>query len=160
MLASQFWPLTLGLGSVDVRTLPTSAAILDSIAAGEVLLGYNVLGSYAAARQQAGAPIGIVLPRDYTLWMARVAVIPREAREPTTAKLFLDYLLSPVGQSVVGTVPGVRPIRQLVDDPAALVVDGGGSPQPITLAPTLLAFLDQLKRERFLADWSAAIRAP
>ena len=160
VLASQFWPLTLGLGNTAARLMPTSAEILDSIIGGQVLLGYNVLGSYALARQQAGAPIGIVLPRDYTLWLARVAVIPRAARDPTTAKLFLDHLLSPRGQRAVGSVPGMRPIRELVDDPGALMIEGGASPQPITLGPALLVFLDQLKRERFLADWSAAMRAP
>jgi ABC-type Fe3+ transport system substrate-binding protein len=46
---------------------------------GEVLIAYiayNVLGSYAQARASGGAPIGIVQPRDYTLIMSRVAVIP------------------------------------------------------------------------------------
>ena len=79
VLSSQFWRLTIALGDVDVRLLPTSGAILDAIERGEVLVGYNVLGSYARARQQAGAPVGIVLPRDYTLLMSRVVAIPKAA---------------------------------------------------------------------------------
>ena len=76
LLSNQFWRLTIALGEATARLFATSGEILDAIERGEVLIGYNVLGSYALARQQAGAPIGIVLPRDYTLWMSRVVVIP------------------------------------------------------------------------------------
>ena len=99
LLANQFWRLTIALGETTARLFATSAEVLDAIERDEALIGYNVLGSYALARQQAGAPIGIVLPRDYTLWMSRVVVIPRAAAEPVAAKLFVDYLLSPRGQA-------------------------------------------------------------
>jgi two-component system sensor histidine kinase TctE len=108
LLANQFWRLAIAISEATARLFPTSAEILEAIEHGEVLVGYNVLGSYALARQQAGAPIGIVLPRDYTLWMSRVVVIPRAARSPATAKLFVDYLLSPRGQATVAATPGMH----------------------------------------------------
>ncbi len=118
-----------------------------------------MLGSYALARQQAGAPIEIVLPRDYTLWMSRVVVIPRAARSPAAAKLFVDYLLSPRGQATVAATPGMRALVQAGGE-AGFPPEAAASAQPITLGPALLVFLDRMKRERFLADWGAAVRQP
>ena len=163
MLSSQFWRLAVALGGAGVRLLPTSGEILDAIERGEVLIGYNVLGSYARARQRAGAPIGIVLPRDYTLLMSRVVAIPKAARHPVLAKLFVDHLLSARGQAVVAATAGLEPL--LPSDAAGpdalpLLPEAVGPVQPITLGPALLVFLDRMKRERFLADWSAAVRQP
>ena len=160
ILDSQFWRLAVTLGGASARLLPTSGKILDAVAAGEVLLGYNVLGSYALARQQAGAPIGISLPRDYTLWLTRTILIPRAAGNPTTAKLFVDYLLSARGQAVLAAVPGLRPILRPGSDQADFPPERAASAQPITVGPALLTFLDRMKRERFLADWNAALRPP
>lgn len=160
VLSSQFWQLAVALGGVGAWLVPTSAEILDAVAGGEVLIGYNVLGSYALARQDAGAPIGIVMPRDYTLWLTRVALIPRAARDPTTAKLFVDHLLSARGQAALSEAPGMRPILRGDSNQADFPPDQSASAQPITLGPALLTFLDQLKRERFLADWTAALQPP
>ena len=159
LLANQFWRLAIAMGEATARLYPTSAEVLDAIERGEVLLGYNVLGSYALARQQAGAQIGIVLPRDYTLWMSRVVVIPRAARAPVLAKRFVDYLLSARGQEVVAATPGMRALVQ-AGGAAGFPAEAAASAQPITLGPALLVFLDRMKRERFLADWDAAVRQP
>lgn len=158
VLSSQFWRLSLALGSVQVLLLPTSAEILGLIERGEVLIGYNVLGSYARAREQAGAPIGIIQPADYTLVMARVATIPAAAAHANLARLFLDWLLSERGQAAVGNVPGLTAIAP-PGGPASLG-GTGGSIQPIVLGPALLTFLDPLRKSRFLADWAVAVQPP
>jgi two-component system sensor histidine kinase TctE len=160
VLSGQFWRLTVALGDVGVRLFPNSSDVLDAIERGEVLIGYNVLGSYARARQQAGAPIGIELPRDYTLLMSRTVAIPKAARDPVSAKLFLDYLLSDRGQAIVAATAGLQPLLGTGDTAPTLnwpLSESGIPAQPITLGPALLVFLDRLKRERFLADWSAAV---
>ena len=127
-----------------------------------MLIGYNVLGSYALARQQAGAPIGIVLPRDYTLWMSRVVVIPRAARVTRSWPSCSSTICSPtVARQVIADTPGLQPL--LLPGAAGSMALGEaavGPAQPIALGPALLAFLDRLKREHFLADWSAAVRQP
>ena len=129
LLANQFWRLTIALGEATTRLFATSGEILDAIERGEVLIGYNVLGSYALARQPAGAQIGIVLPRDYTLWMSRVVVILRAAAEPVTAKLFVDYLLSPRGQATVASTPGMRALVQASGE-AGFPPDAAAAPSP------------------------------
>ena len=91
--------------------------------------------------------------------MSRVVVIPRAAADPVTAKLFVDYLLSRRGQSAVAATPGMRALVQAGGE-AGFPTDAAASAQPITLGPALLVFLDRMKRERFLADWGAAVRQP
>jgi two-component system sensor histidine kinase TctE len=162
VLSSQFWRLALTLGDLDTRLLPTTGDILALIERGEVLIGYNVLGSYAQARQLAGAPVGIVLPRDYTLVMSRIATIPKAAARPELAGRFLDHLLSDRGQAVVAGAAGMRTIlpppgQAEADTPLA---DATGPVHPITLGPSLLVFLDPLKRDHFLTNWTVTVHHP
>ena len=158
-----FWRLMSSLGQEGVHLACCTGDVLAAIERGEVLLGYNLLGSYARARQLAGAPIGIVLPQDYTLVIARVAVIPVQARNSGLAGQFIDYLLSARGQTLIATradlyaiMPGVR--GELTAD--RLAAEAVGPLQPITLGPALLTFLDRLKKAQFLADWRLAIQPP
>jgi two-component system sensor histidine kinase TctE len=163
VLSSQFWRLAGTLGDVQTRLFGTSGEMLDAIERGEVLLGYNVLGSYARARTLAGARIGIVLPEDYTLVMSRVAVLPRHAGHPALGKQFLDYLLSERGQDVVARATGERAVLSPGDDGASLAplaAAATGPVHPIPVGPALLVFLDPLKKERFLANWWLALQPP
>ena len=82
LASSNFWGLANAMGEVNVQLYSTSAAILDDIEQGKLDLGYNVLGSYALARQAAGHPIGIVIPQDYVLVLARSALIARSTTHP------------------------------------------------------------------------------
>lgn len=154
VLSSQFWRLVLALGDVDVRLLENSAAMLAAMERGELLIAYNVLGSYARARQLAGAAIEIVEPSDYTLVMSRVAAIPAAARHASLARRFLDHLLSERGQQVLAATASVQPIAPFE------AARGPRPTHPIGLGPPLLVYLDPLKRSRFLANWSASIHRP
>ena len=78
VLFSQYWQLMVTLGAAQARLACCTGDILEMIERGEVLIAYNMLGSYAHARILAGARIGIVLPEDYTLVMSRVAIIPAQ----------------------------------------------------------------------------------
>jgi two-component system sensor histidine kinase TctE len=163
VLSSQFWRLALALGEVGTRLVPSSADILSAIESGDVLIGYNVLGSYARGRQLAGAPIGVVLPTDYTLAMARVAVIPRAARHLALAKAFLDHLLSARGQAAVADIPGFQSVTMMSANPTEAgwpLAEMRGPLHPITLGLPLLVHLDPLKKSRFLANWDVTVHPP
>jgi iron(III) transport system substrate-binding protein len=125
--------------------------LLDRVASGNLLLAYNELGSYAQARIDAGAPLAIVQPEDYTLVLLRTAVIPRAAAHPEQARSFLDYLLSPRGQRVLATEARLSPVLPQSDAPARTV-------RPITLGPGLMVYLDTLKRRQFLETWRATVQ--
>ena len=56
------------LGDNDVVREERTGVLLDKVASGELSLVYNVLGSYAQARIDAGAPLAIVEPRTTRWW--------------------------------------------------------------------------------------------
>lgn len=155
-----FWRLTEAFGRAGTRSFESTTEMLDGIAAGRLLLGYNLLGSYAQVRANLDDSLGVVLPRDYTLVMSRVAFIPRQAQHPNAARLWLDYLLSSHGQRLLSANPGFFPIgADQPDDEAGrqLRRELGGAFRPIPLGTGLLTYLDQLKRRDFLRQWRETI---
>src|SRR3546814_14551119 len=74
-----FGSLLEALGRNDVVLKGNTSEMLEGIAAGRYLIGYNVLGSYAQVWAERNSSIGIVLPSDYTLTISRTALISTEA---------------------------------------------------------------------------------
>ena len=155
-----FWELARALGTNEARFRTSTATMLERISSGEHLLGYNILGSYAAQRAKKDRNIGLVYPSDYTLVVSRIMLINKAAANPEAAKLWLDYVLSGRGQTLLAREAGLGSIRTDLDaDPsAALLVGGlGTAPKPIALGPELLASLEPGKRRAFLKQWEAAL---
>ena len=143
------------LGNNAVVREERTGVLLDKVSSGELSLVYNVLGSYAQARIDAGAPLGIVEPEDYTLVMLRTAVIPRTSPHPVQARQFLDYLLSARGQQVLAREARLMPI---VSREAGGAQGPGRNRRPIQLGPGLLVYLDALKRRQFLDAWISSLK--
>jgi iron(III) transport system substrate-binding protein len=146
-------------GRVNVKLYTSIGAMLERIQSGEHLLGFNIFGSYAIARQRKDPSIGIVYPKDYTLVMSRVALIPKAAKHPNAGKLFLDYILSKRGQELIAKA-ALFSIRDDVEGEttaAALNRELGGTLKPLPVGPSLLVYLDQAKRLEFLKQWQQAI---
>ncbi|MGF6230909.1 two-component system sensor histidine kinase TctE [Inquilinus ginsengisoli] len=156
LISSNFWRLAAAFGRVDAKLSGSSPEMLDRIVSGELILGYNLLGSYAFARQAAGLRLGVVVPEDYALVMTRVALIPRAAPDAELARAFVDYLLSPRGQALAAGVTGLGAIMPDISGPWSAGSIAGkteGALQPIPLGPSLLVALDERRRERFLQTW-------
>ncbi|SDZ06739.1 iron(III) transport system substrate-binding protein [Lysobacter sp. yr284] len=160
-LGSMAGALQAALGDNAVVLEERTGPLLDRVARGQLALAYNVLGSYAQARIDAGAPLGIVLPEDYTLVLLRTALIPREAANAVEAGRFLDYLISPRGQAVLARQVGLQPIRSASGAPLAPQAGDGArvrALRPIPLGPGLLVYLDALKRRQFLDAWRSTVQ--
>jgi len=159
-ISSTFWRLTSAFGRVNARFSGSSPAILNGVADGSLALGYNVLGSYAFARQAEGAPIEIVVPDDYVLVLTRSMLIPRDASNAELARAFVDFALSPAGQAVAS---GATALGSVVPEGSgtwtseAIAARGRGVIQPIPLGPGLLVALDTLRRQRFLETWQEIV---
>jgi two-component system sensor histidine kinase TctE len=158
-VSSNFWGLTNALGQVGVRLSGTTSAILDAIERDELDIGYNVLGSYALARQAAGRHIGVVFPQDYVLVLPRSALIARHAPHAHAARAFIDWLLSPAGQAAAAGVSGLGPI---VDNAGtwsadAVLARSQGIVQPVVLGPALLVGLDRQRHARFVQNWTRLV---
>jgi iron(III) transport system substrate-binding protein len=155
LVTDRTWSLIDAMGLVRVRLFAASGEMLDRVAAGEAVLAYNVIGSYALDRARSTPELGVVLPADYTLVMSRVALIPKGAPHPTAARLFLDYLLSAPGQKALAA-HAIGSVRGDITADAVAAVPPEAA-RPIQLGLRLLASLDQAKRTRFMRDWQALV---
>lgn len=149
------WDLVRALGKSGVRLYPTTDSILDELGSGKLAFAYDMIGSYALKAQARNPQIGVMVPRDYALVMSRIAVIPAKARHPNAAKLFLDYLLSREGQTLL-IAQHMTPVRTDLPQPAAMQVNAL-SARAIRVGPALLVHQDQLTRAKFLRDWARAL---
>jgi len=146
-------------GSVGPKLYTSTGAMMERIASGEHLIGFNMIGSYAVLRQKKDPSLGIAYPKDYMLVMSRVAIIPKAARHPNAAKVFLDYVLSSRGQQVLAKAAlfSIRPDIQGEHTAAALTKSHGQALKPIPVDASLLEYLDPTKRLQFLKQWQQAI---
>lgn len=160
-LSGEYGALIEAMGDVDTRVYQNVSVLLDDIAADKIVLGYNVLGSYAKRRIASGARLSIIYPEDYTLAIVRAAFIAKNAPNPAGAHAFLEYLLSLRGQRILATRSDLSAAREEIDGPyGRLGISGAatGPLRPIPIGPGLMTYLDQQKRERFLRNWQTAMR--
>lgn len=149
------WDLVSALGRSGVKLYPRAEDILDRLADQRLGFAYDMIGSYALQAQARNPDLGVIVPRDYTLIMSRIALIPRGARHPNAARLFLDYLLSRTGQGHL-SAQFMTSVRKDVAAPPRLATSPE-SPRAIRVGPTLLVHQDQLTRRKFLRDWSRSL---
>ena len=154
---NDFAGLEKAFGAARVRVQSSTGTMLERISSGENLIGYNVLGSYALVRAKTDPSIGVVLPKDYTLILSRVLFISKNAKHVNAAKLWLDYMLSQRGQTIIANDSKLYAIRADVKgdttstDLTKLV--GAANLKPLPVSPMLLQYLDPTKRLAFLRQW-------
>ena len=149
------------LGAAGPRFQSSAGTMMERISSGENVLGFNIFASYAALRAKKDPSIGIVYPKDYTLVMSRVMFASKSAKNPNAAKLWLDYILSKRGQTIVANQSELGSIRADVDGEmtaAGLAKTLGTSVKPIPVSDELLGYLDQTKRLAFLKQWQTTIK--
>jgi iron(III) transport system substrate-binding protein len=155
----QFWDFAKALGQAGLRVQSSTGTMLERISSGENLIGYNMLGSYAQVRAKKDQSIGVSFPKDYTLVLSRVMFINKSAKNVNAAKLWLDYVLSKRGQTVIANdsqLFAIRPDVKGETTSADLTAQLGASLKPMTVGPDLLQYLDQSKRLAFLKQWKEA----
>jgi iron(III) transport system substrate-binding protein len=158
--SNAIWTLLRGFGVSGVKLYSTTGAILERIVSGRFAIAYNLLGSYARARAKDHPNLGIVLPTDYTLVMSRIALIPKRAPHPRAAEMFLDFLLSEMGQRIIADKAQLYSIHPNVTGEATaagLRKSVGDRLRPIRVGPGLLVYLDQAKRQKFFRQWQRAL---
>jgi iron(III) transport system substrate-binding protein len=157
-VTAQTWKLVAAMGRAGVRLFASSDPMIDRVASGELLLAYNVLGSYALERAKREGDLGIIFPSDYMLLLSRIALIPRAAGHPELARRFVDFLLSQGGQAVLAR-RSFGSVREDMKPAIPGYADAASALRPIALNIDLLTYLDQAKRQRFLKDWKEALQA-
>lgn len=155
------WDLVSALGAAGVKLYSNSSAILQRVSEGQFALGYNILGSYAANWAEQNPDLGIILPSDYTLVMSRIALVPREARDPDLGTRFLAFLMSREGQSILARqvrIPVLHPDIRGENTMHHMATTHGSQLRPISVRPSLMVYLDQVKRAKIVKKWNKALR--
>lgn len=148
-----FWRLAEVMGSLEPRLYCCSSEMIGDLQSGKIDMAYNVVGSYAAAQLRDDS-VGMILPlTDYTHIVLRSALIPSTAPSPDLASQFIDFLVGQRGRALLRDETSLDPIdRDALEEQQHL--------RPIRLGPGLLVYLDSLKRQNFMRDWTAAVIQP
>jgi iron(III) transport system substrate-binding protein len=152
-----FAALQQAFGAARLRVQSSTGTMLERISSGENLIGYNVLGSYALVRAKTDPSLGVVLPADYTLILSRVQFISKTARHVNAAKLWMDYMLSQRGQTIIANDSKLFAIRADVKGETTssdlIRMIGAKNVKPVPVHPMVLEYLAPAKRMAFLKQW-------
>lgn len=159
---SDIWAVLQAMGAAGLQTFPTSQDIIDRVADSRLLIGYNILGSYAADQARLHPDLGYVLLRDYTVVVSRVALVPRAAARPDLGERFLGFLLSRSGQEILARklrLPAVSLEVSDANSARSMQAALGDQLRPVNVSPGLLVYLDQAKRRRLIRRWHEALNS-
>lgn len=154
------WSLLRVMAAAGLQTFPTSQDIIDRVADGRLVLGYNILGSYAADQARLEPDLGLVLLRDFTVVVSRVALVPRAAASPELGTEFLAFLMSKEGQTLLSEklrLPAVSLEVSGANSARAMQAALGDQLRPVSVSPGVLVYLDQAKQRRFYRLWRSAL---
>lgn len=154
------WDIAKGLGASKAKYYTATGSMLEKVSSGEHTLAFNVVGSYAFLKAQTDPGIGVVVPSDYCIVMTRIAFIPKDAKRPAAAKVFLDFLLSKKGQDAIANKALLSTVRSDVEGTATatkLTQQLGKAMRPVAINEDLLELLDPQKRLPFFKKWQALV---
>lgn len=143
-----YWRLMEVMGGLDAALYCCSGEMIDDVADGRLLVAYNVLGSYAAARQQTDDRFAIIMPSDFPTTMMRTGFVSNASAHPEVARSFMHHVIK---AQTGGTSSRPFPLPPL--DPNR----EGTNPTVIALEPALMTYLDTLKRATFIKEWTNAV---
>ncbi|MFS2112649.1 ABC transporter substrate-binding protein [Herbaspirillum frisingense] len=157
----QFWDFARAMGGVAARVQSSTGTMLERISSGENLIGYNILGPYALVRAKKDPSIGVAFTKDYNLVLSRVIFVNKAGKNVNAAKLWVDYILSKRGQTIIANDAQLFAIRGDVTGAttsAELTKQLGAALKPMPVSTELLEYLDQKKRLDFLKQWKEATK--
>lgn len=155
------WDVIGAMGAAGVKLYSTSSAILERVADGRFVLGYNILGSYAAYWASRDPNVGLVLPTDYTVVMSRIGLVPQAAASPDLGKRYLAFFMSREGQTIMARELQIAAVSPEVagENTANTMRDLlGAQLKPVPVSLGLMVYLDQVKRARLIERWNEVLR--
>ncbi|MFT6423717.1 MAG: iron(III) transport system substrate-binding protein [Celeribacter sp.] len=147
-MSETYWRLMEVMGSLQTKLYCCSGDMIDDLTDGSIMVAYNVLGSYAAARTEANDDLQIILPADFPTTMMRTMFVSHTTRYPDQARDFLRHVIALQSGAVDRDIFLLPPLAS---------VQGNIGQSTIGLGPALLTYLDALKRETFIKEWVSAI---
>jgi iron(III) transport system substrate-binding protein len=157
---SDLWTLVGAMGAVGVKLYSTTSAIVERVADGRFVFGYNILGSYAAEAAARNPDLGIILPQDYTIVTSRIGLVPKAAANADLGRLYLEFFMSAEGQTIMAQQLQIAALNPDVtgDNTANAMQQAlGNQLRPVPVSPGLMVYLDQVKRARLIRRWNDAL---
>ena len=144
-----------------IRGETSGGPMNEKIATGEYVTGIAVSGItiFPRLEQPGGEILGFSFPDDGTIMMLRGMGIPKDAANPNSAKLFIDYALSQPGQTLVGK-GGLVPYRDDVAE-ADVRYTYQGITEMIGADNMIVAGFDKgliTEASDFVAKWNSALQ--
>ena len=142
-----YWRLTEVMGGINAQLYCCSGQMIDDLIEGDLIMAYNVLGSYAQTRAQESDQLLVILPSEFPTTMMRTVLVSGSTPHSQEADAFTRHLLNlqAAGDPVNFPLPPL---------PATEQNEGQTT---IGLNPALMTYLDQMKREAFIREWEDAI---
>ncbi|MCC6914870.1 MAG: ABC transporter substrate-binding protein [Rhodospirillaceae bacterium] len=152
------WSLIQAIADCDPTLYPSSEQMVNAVKSGKLAIAYNVLGTHAFEGAKEQESLGVVLPSEYTQMNSNIAFIPKEALHPSTARLFLDYVLSERGQRIF-TRRSYTPVNMKVLETSDVPHPEAHLIHAVRMGPGALATVDVISRSKFADRWSRIRRA-
>lgn len=146
-----------GMARSEAKLYCCTSVMLDELSRGEIIIAYNVLGSYALARARVDSRIDVIWPNDYTLVMSRVAFVPKTSKRQNEARAFIQFLLSREGQRIIAERSSLIALRSDVSGESTVGAISENQQlrfSPIKVAPSILVFQDKMKRDKLIREWT------
>lgn len=157
-----FWSLVQGFGRAGVRLFPDYGTLLDRVATGEVIFGYNVPAREALRRARTDPAVGVLYFGDHTLSTPQTILLTRDAPHPGAARLWIDYVLSRRGQEILTRESNLFPVRSdvaggdITREPQTL--PGGRGLKVMMPAGEMTRFTDKGISRGFLVRWQEMLK--
>lgn len=142
-----YWRLMEVMGRMGAELYCCSGQMIDDLRTGELIIAYNVLGSYARKEAEVSDELLVILPSDFPTTMMRTVMVSAGASNEQGAQDFVRHLLMLEASSD----PARFPLPPLARS------DENAPHRTINLDPALMTYLDQMKREAFIREWEDAI---
>lgn len=146
-----------GMARSEAKLYCCTSVMLDALSRGEIVIAYNVLGSYALAKARSDDRIDVILPDDYTLVMSRVAFVTNRSKKQNESRAFIQFLLSQEGQQIIAERSNLIALRSDVkgkSSVSAITENNQLRFSPIKVSPSILVFQDKMKREKLIREWT------
>ncbi len=142
-----YWRLMEVMGRLGAKLYCCSGQMIDDLREGELIIAYNVLGSYARKEAETSDELMVILPSDFPITMMRTVLVSANAPNEQSAINFVRHLL----MLEAASDPATFPLPPLVRS------DENAPQRTIDLNPALMTYLDQMKRDAFIREWENAI---
>ena len=155
-----YWELATAFGAAHGKVYGASGAMREKVISGEHVLAFDVIGSYAVEWSKADPNVGYGFLSDHVPAFSRPMLIAKGAPHPNAAQLFLDFVLSPPGQTALaaGGLPSVRSDVPGIENLDTITKMVGGKLSPIPLSAKSMEWNDPKKRAEFFRQWKKAMQ--